>query len=120
MLKRCKRVLRDQVDEVRLSRRLTDSAVCLVLGDDDPGPQIRQLMEAAGQAIPETKPSLELNPQHPLFERLSDTDDSAVFEDLVQLLLGQALLAEGRVLPDPGAFVQRMNKLLLSVDQAPA
>ena len=120
LLKRCKRVLRDQVDEVRLSRRLTDSAVCLVLGDDDPGPQIRQLMEAAGQVIPETKPSLELNPQHPMFERLNSADDSAVFEDLVQLLFGQALLAEGRVLPDPGGFVQRMNKLLLSESQPAA
>jgi molecular chaperone HtpG len=120
LLKRCKRVLRDQVDEVRLSRRLTDSAVCLVLGDDDPGPQIRQLMEATGQTLPETKPSLELNPQHPLYERLNSTDDNAVFEDLVQLLLGQALLAEGRVLPDPGGFVQRMNKMLLLADQPAA
>ncbi|MEE8306340.1 MAG: molecular chaperone HtpG [Gammaproteobacteria bacterium] len=120
LLKRCKRVLRDQVDEVRLSRRLTDSAVCLVLGDDDPGPQIRQLMEAAGQTLPETKPSLELNPQHPLYERLNSTDDNAVFENLVQLLFGQALLVEGRVLPDPGGFVQRMNKMLLLADQPAA
>ena len=77
-------------------------------------------MEAAGQVIPETKPSLELNPQHPMFERLNSADDSAVFEDLVQLLFGQALLAEGRVLPDPGGFVQRMNKLLLSESQPAA
>jgi len=113
LLERCKAVLGDEVEEVRVSRRLTDSAACLAIADNDPGPQIRQLMEAAGQTIPESKSSLELNPKHPLVERLGATPAGAGFEDLVHLIYGQAILAEGQPLPDPGAFVQRLNKALL-------
>ena len=113
LLKRCKEILGEDVEEVRASRRLTDSAACLAIAKDDPGPQIRQLMEAAGQPMPELKPSLELNLKHPLLERLAATSDDG-FADLVHLIYGQAVLAEGRPLPDPGAFVRRLNQALLS------
>jgi molecular chaperone HtpG len=117
LLERCKAVLGDEIEAVRVSRRLTDSAACLAISENDPGPQIRQMMEAAGQPIPESKSSLELNPKHPLVERLGVTPAGDGFEDLVHLIYGQAVLAEGRPLPDPGAFVQRLNNALLASGQ---
>ena len=115
LLKKLRRLLKDQVETVRVSRRLVDSPACLVLSEQDVGRQMRQLLEAAGQKLPETKPIFEINPAHPLVERLSAEGDEARFEDLARVLLDQARLAEGGSLEDPGAYVRRMNRLLLEL-----
>jgi len=115
LLKKLRRLLKDQVETVRVSRRLVDSPACLVLSEQDVGRQMRQLLEAAGQALPETRPIFEINPSHPLVERLSAESDEARFEDLARVLVDQARLAEGGSLEDPGAYVRRMNRLLLEL-----
>ena len=113
LLKRLKRVLRDKVDEVRASDRLKESAACLVIGEQDLGFQMRELLKATGQEAPDTVPSLEINLDHPLVGLLSETAEEQRFEDLSWLLLEQATLVEGRPLEHPAAFVRRVNSLLL-------
>ncbi len=115
LLKRIKRALREDVDEVRVSTRLKDSPACLVLGEDDLGPGLREMLEASGQTVPESKPTLEINQGHPLIGRLAAREGDQ-FDELARLLLEQATLADGRQLGDPGAFVRRLNKLLLDLD----
>jgi molecular chaperone HtpG len=112
LLKRVKRVLRERVDEVRVGGRLRESASCLVLNENDLGYQMRELLEAAGHKPPPSTPSLELNPEHPLVRRLEHETDEGRFERLTWLLFEQAVLAEGRQLEDPAAFVKRLNELL--------
>jgi molecular chaperone HtpG len=112
LLKRVKRVLRDRVDEVRVSGRLRESAACLVLSENDLGYQMRELLEAAGHKPPPSKPILELNPDHALVRKLEHETDGGRFERLTFLLFEQAVLAEGRQLDDPAAFVKRLNELL--------
>ena len=120
LLKRVKQVLRDRVDEVRVSDRLRQSAACLVLGENDLGYQMRELLAAAGQEAPASVPSLELNPDHPLIRRLALENDEGRFERLSLLVFEQAVLAEGRQLEDPAAFVVRLNELLAELDTPPA
>ena len=115
LLKKLRRLLKDQVETVRVSRRLVDSPACLVLSEHDVGRQMRHLLEAAGQKLPEAKPIFEINPSHPLVQRLSAEGDEARFEDLARVLVDQARLAEGGSLEDPGAYVHRMNRLLLEL-----
>lgn len=115
LVERLSAVLADQVSEVRATQRLTDSPACLVLGEYDIGEQMRKIMAASGQAVPESKPVLELNPEHPLIIRLSSESADESFAELGHLLFDQAALAEGRQLADPGAFVQRMNRLLIEL-----
>ena len=112
LLKRVKRVLRERVDEVRVGGRLRESAACLVLNEHDLGYQMRELLQAAGHAPPPSIPSLELNPEHALVRRLEHESDEGRFERLSLLLFEQAVLAEGRQLEDPAAFVKRLNELL--------
>ena len=112
LLKRVKRVLRERVDEVRVGGRLRESAACLVLNDHDLGYQMRELLQAAGHKPPPSIPSLELNPEHALVRRLEREGDEGRFERLSLLLFEQAVLAEGRQLEDPAAFVKRLNELL--------
>jgi molecular chaperone HtpG len=118
LLKRVKRVLRERVDEVRVGGRLRRSAACLVLNEHDLGYQMRELLAAAGHEAPTPKPSLELNPEHPLVQRLDRESDDGRFERLSLLLFEQAVLAEGRQLEDPAAFVARLNDLLAELGQA--
>jgi molecular chaperone HtpG len=118
LLKRVKRVLRDRVDEVRIAERLRQSAACLVLSEHDLGYQMRELLAAAGHEAPAAVPSLELNPKHPLVQRLERETDDGRFERLCVLLFEQAVLAEGRQLEDPAAFVTRLNELLAEIDGA--
>ncbi|GAB3344164.1 MULTISPECIES: molecular chaperone HtpG [Chromohalobacter] len=113
LLERVKTALGDEVQEVRITHRLTDSPACVVLSEHDMGYQMRRLMEAAGQPLPEVKPILELNPEHGLVTRLESADDSR-FDDLARILLDQAIIAEGGHLEDPATYVQRLNKLLSS------
>ena len=115
LLKRIGDVLGDQVESVRASKRLTDSPACLVLGEHDLGLQMRRIMEATGQAAPDSKPHFEVNLGHPLVERLGDESDEDRFGDLVSILFDQASLAEGNSVAEPGAYVQRVNKLLVDL-----
>ncbi|WOG25390.1 molecular chaperone HtpG [Endozoicomonas sp. 8E] len=115
LLKRIKDALADQVEEVRVTHRLTDSPACLVVGDHDMGAQMRKIMEAAGQAMPESKPIFEINPEHPLITRLDQEADEDRFADLCRVVFDQANLAAGGQLDDPASYVQRLNKLLLEM-----
>lgn len=108
-------VLSDNVAKVRASKRLTDSPACLVLEDDAMGAQMRQIMEAAGQAVPASKPILEYNAEHPLVQRMDLEVDEDRFGDLVHLLFDQAALADGTPLEDASAHVQRLNRLLVEL-----
>ncbi len=115
LVERLNEVLKGKVEEVRATNRLTDSAACLVVGDADMGAQMRRIMEAAGQAVPESLPILEVNPTHPLVEMLDQEPDEDRFADLASVIFDQASLAEGGQLEDPAAFVTRLNKLLLKM-----
>ncbi len=115
LIERVKKVLEEKVQEVRVTNRLTDSPACLVVGSDDMGAQMRRIMEQAGQAMPESKPILELNPEHSLVKKLDQEPDEDRFSDLVDILFDQSTLAEGGQLDDPAAYVHRLNKLLLEL-----
>ncbi|HXQ31527.1 MAG TPA: molecular chaperone HtpG [Steroidobacteraceae bacterium] len=111
---RLREALSGRVDSVRATQRLAESPACLVRGADDYGAQMRKLLEAAGQKLPSTRPTLEVNPAHPLVVRLEGLPDGEQFRDLARLLLDQATLAEGGQLAEPGEFVKRLNRLLLA------
>lgn len=113
LLKRMQDTLDDKVKEVRISHRLTDSPSCLVVEQHDMAVSMQKLLKQAGHALPESKPILEINPDHPLVKRLRDEDVAQRFEDWTRILFDQALLSEGGQLDDPAAFVNRMNELLL-------
>jgi len=115
LLERLKPVLEQRVSDVRVTHRLTDSPACLVLNDYDMGMQMRKIMEAAGQKVPDTKPIFEVNPEHPLIVKLDQEADEARFADLALILLDQADLAAGGQLEDPAAYTTRLNKLLLEL-----
>ena len=109
---RLREALAGRVDAVRATQRLSESPACLVLGADEYGAQMRKLMEATGQRLPERRPTLEINPAHPLLRRLEGIADEASFKELASLLLDQAVLAEGGQLADPAEFVKSINRLL--------
>ena len=111
MLKRVKDALGDRVAETRVSTRLKDSAAVLVAGEHEMSAPLRRALEAAGQQAPAGKPVLELNVEHHLVKYLEHREDGAEFNDLALVIFEQAMLAEGAQLPDPGAFVQRLNRL---------
>ncbi len=113
LIERVKATLGDQVKEVRVTHRLTDSPACLVAGEHDLSGNLERMLKAAGQKTPESKPTLEINPSHVLVERLKSEKDEARFNDLAHVLFDQALLAEGGQLNDPASFVKRMNSLLV-------
>jgi len=115
MVERISSILGDKVDKVRPSKRLTQSPACLVLADDAMGVQMRRIMEASGQNMPAVKPIFEFNPDHPLIEKLDAEPDEDRFAELVGVLFDQASLAEGGSLTDPGAYVERLNRLLLEL-----
>jgi molecular chaperone HtpG len=115
MLEQVKKVLADRVEEVRLTHRLTNSPACVVANAHDMGREMQKLMQAAGQAMPATKPNFELNPEHALIKRLRDEADDDRFNEWSQLLFEQAILAEGGQLEDPAQFVKRLNAMLLDL-----
>ncbi len=112
---RIEKSLGDRVAGVRASSRLVDSPACLVFAEADMGVQMRRIMEAAGQRVPETKPSLEINARHPLLGRMDAEADEERFEQLSLMLFEQAQLADGGTLKDPAAYVGRVNALLLKL-----
>ena len=115
LVTRIKEILGDRVKDVRVTHRLTESPSCLAIDDHDMGAQMRKIMQASGQEIPETKPIFEINPEHPLLSKLNQESDEERFSDLVTILFGQASLAEGGQLEDPGEFSSKINKLLLEI-----
>lgn len=117
LVARLKERLKEQVSDVRVTHRLTDSPACLVLNAYDMGAQMRQIMKAAGQAIPDSKPVFEINPEHPLIQKLDQEPDEDRFGELALIIFDQADLAAGGHLADPAAYVARLNKLLLELSQ---
>lgn len=118
LLERIKTALEDRVQEVRVTNRLTDSPACLVVGDYDMGAQMKKIMEAAGQKVPDSKPIFEINVEHPLVLRLESETGEQRFGDLAAVLFDQATLASGEQIQDPGAYVTRLNGLLLEMSNA--
>ncbi len=116
LLKKIKQTLKDRVEAVNVSQRLVDSPACVVAGEQDLPPQVRRMLEASGQKLPETKPILEINTAHPLIARLSAETDDTRFSELSNIVLDHALLAEGTQLTNPVEYVQRMNQLLLDLE----
>jgi molecular chaperone HtpG len=106
-------VLGDDVGEVRVSHRLTDSPSCIVLGEYDMALHMQRLLREAGHEVPSAKPALEINPAHPLVQRFAADTDEARSRDLGRLLLEEAQLAAGDQLADPAAFIARVNRVAL-------
>lgn len=108
--------LGDKVSSVRATTRLTESPACLVVGEHDMSQNLARMLESAGASgqLPSGKPTLEINPEHLLIQRIGNESNEATRHDLAELVYEQALLAEGGKLDNPAAFVKRMNKLLLS------
>ncbi|WP_308366656.1 MULTISPECIES: molecular chaperone HtpG [unclassified Microbulbifer] len=116
LVERVKGVLENRVEDVRATTRLVDSPACLVVSEQDMGPQMRRILEQAGQSLPEAKPIFELNPSHPLVQRLDQEADEDRFADLTNILMDQANLAAGNQLADPADYVRRLNALLLELN----
>lgn len=115
LVERIKEVVGEEVEEVRMTTRLTDSPACLVVKDDDMGMQMRRILESAGQDVPSVKRIFELNPEHPLVVKLNDEADMDRFKELTLVLYDQSMLAEGSQLEEPASYVKRLNKLLLEL-----
>ncbi|HWT16227.1 MAG TPA: molecular chaperone HtpG [Patescibacteria group bacterium] len=112
VVERLKALLGAKVKEVRASKRLTESASCLVVDEYDMAPHLKRMLKAAGQDIPDSAPALEVNAGHPLVQRAADEADEDLAREFATLLLEQAQLLEGAALDDPAAFVKRMNALI--------
>lgn len=112
LVERLQESLKDRVKEVRVTLRLVDSPSCVVVGQNDLSPHLQRMLKAAGQEAPSILPVLEINPEHALVKRVQSASDAS-FNDWASLLFEQALLADGSSLPDPTAFVRRVNQLLL-------
>ena len=115
LVERVKTALGDNVKDVRITHRLTDSPACLVVDDMDMSANLERMLKAAGQEVGGTKPTFEINPEHPMVMRLKDELDEDRFSDWSSILFDQALLAEGGQLEDPASYVKRLNILLLQV-----
>jgi molecular chaperone HtpG len=115
LLERMKRALGDAVKEVRVTYRLTDSPACLVVDEHGMSMNLERLLKAAGQKVPTATPILEINPRHPIMQRLKSQSGDVQFADWSRILFDQAMLAEGGTLEDPAGFVRRLNELLLTL-----
>ena len=115
LIERIKAVLDDKVKEVRTTNRLTSSPACLVADEGDMGRHLEQILKASGQAIPGSKPILEINPEHAVVKTIQDEQDEERFKDWSHILFDQALLSEGGQLNDPAGFVHRLNSLITQI-----
>lgn len=115
LLEKMKKSLGDRVKEIRLTHRLTDSPACVVFDENEMTGHMQRLLKAAGQNYSETKPILELNPEHAIVLKIQAESDDVRFNRWTDLLLNQALLAEGEQLENPAAFVKSLNMLLLEM-----
>ncbi|GGB51631.1 molecular chaperone HtpG [Shewanella inventionis] len=114
LVERIKSALGNKVSDVKVTSRLTDTPACVVTGEGEMSTQMIKLMQAAGQPVPESKPTFEINPTHPLVERLNNEADEQLFADWSNLLLQQALLSEKGSLTDPSAFIKLTNQMLMA------
>jgi len=114
LIDRAKKILEGKAEDVRITNRLTDSPACLVLSEGDMGAQMKNIMKAAGQSVPDSKPIMEINPEHALIKKLDTEQDEDQFSDLVYILFDQANLTANGKLNDPNAYVKRMNKILVN------
>nr|MCH9754565.1 molecular chaperone HtpG [Gammaproteobacteria bacterium] len=112
LLKQIHEILKDKVKEVRISQRLTSSPACIVKEQNALNSQLKRMLEATGQKIPESKPILELNTKHKFIQDLKDEQDDTRLVEWSHLLLGQSILAEGEQLDDPAGFVRTLTNLL--------
>lgn len=110
VVEKLKGVLANRAKDVKVSTRLVDSPACLVVGEGELSPQMAQMLKQMGQPVPDVKPTLEVNPNHPLIQKL---ETSAQFDDLAQVIFDQALLADGGQLEDPASYLKRINALLM-------
>ncbi len=115
LTKRLKKVLSEKVKDVRVTSRLTTSPACLVVGEYDIDPNLQRLLKSVGQAIPNTKPILEINPTHALVRKLKEVQDEQRFTDWAYVLFDQSVLSAGEQLEDPVRFVNRLNDLLTQI-----
>ena len=106
--------LKDRVEKINVSQRLVESAACVVPGDNDLPPQMKRMLEASGQKLPETKPILEINMKHDLMKKLNKLEDEAAFSDLANTILDHALLSDGEQLQNPADYVKRISNLLIN------
>jgi molecular chaperone HtpG len=116
LVDKIKKALGDGVQDVRTTTRLTESPACLVSEQFGMGGNLERLLKAAGQKVPVSKPILEINPRHPLLQRLKYEAEGQRFDDWCHVLFDQALLSEGGQLEDPASFVKRLNQLMLVLD----
>ena len=114
IIKRANDILSESVKQVRFSNRLTSSASCLVADENDMSSNLKRLLEQTGQAVPDTKPILELNSEHPIVEKLISETSYEVFKNYLMLVYEQAVLSEGGQLKGPSMFVKRINNLLFN------
>ena len=114
LVERMQKALGDKAQQVRVSRRLTDSPACLV-SDHGMNRNLERMLKEAGQPVPPNRPVMEINPDHPIVERLKEETDDQTFSSWTQILFDQALLAEGSQLDDPAGFVKRLNELMLAM-----
>ena len=119
LLEHMQSVLKERASGVRVTDRLTDSPACLVSDEHGMSMNLERLLKASGQKVPAIKPVLEINPRHPIVERLKDESDSSRFSDWSHILFDQATLAEGGQLDDPATFVKRLNELMLALAGGP-
>jgi len=115
LVERMQKALEDRASAVRITHRLTDSPACLVSDEFGMSTHLERMLKAAGQQVPQSKPILEINPSHPIVERLKQETDDARFADWSHILFDQATLAEGGHLEDPASFVKRLNELMLTL-----
>jgi molecular chaperone HtpG len=112
---RVRNALGERVKDVRVTRRLTESPACLVSDQHDLGANLQRILKSAGQKAPDWKPILEINPRHPLVQRMKADIEGSRFDDMSHILFDQSLLAEGAQIEDPAAFVKRLNGLMLEL-----
>jgi len=115
VLKQVQEVLKEQIKEVRLTHRLTSSPACIVADESEMNANMQRILQSMGQAMPETKPIFELNPEHAIIARLKSEADDERFAEWTHILFDQAVLAEGGQLKNPAEFVSRLNRLLLEL-----
>lgn len=111
-IQKIKTALAERVKDVRLSKRLSDSASCVVIDENDPTAQMERMLKAMGQKAPDVVPILEVNGEHSLVKQIKDSNDDNFIKDVSYLLLDEALLTNGSELKDPADFVKRLNRLL--------
>jgi molecular chaperone HtpG len=115
LVTRIQDVLKDRASAVRITHRLTDSPSCLVSDEHGMSTNLERMLKAAGQNVPSSRPVLEINPHHPIVQRLNTESDQVRFADWSHILFDQATLAEGGQIDDPAAFVKRLNDVLLTL-----